>query len=192
MASKWSPLWLSALLAGAALAIGFAWGDTEAVQWQLAARYTARVGLPVFLITYAASSLATLWPGAVTRAIVRARRQWGLGFALTHSVHLVALTLAYQLAGKAASLSTLAGGGLAYGLLYLMALTSNYASQRAMGLWWKRLHQLGIHWIWFIYTFSYVGRIFDPARQAEGLLLTGLCLAALGLRIVAWRARKRG
>lgn len=60
-----------------------------------------------------------------------------------------------------------------------------------MGRWWKRIHTLGIHWIWFIFTFSYFGRLFDPERWTQGVVLFPLCMAALGLRVLAWR-RGRG
>lgn len=78
-----------------------------------------------------------------------------------------------------------------YVLLYAMALTSNDASQRAMGIWWKRLHTVGIHWLWFIFTFSYFGRIMDPARMAQGLIFFPICIAALGLRLAAWSKARR-
>jgi DMSO/TMAO reductase YedYZ heme-binding membrane subunit len=192
MGTRLFPIGLAIALSGLAVAFGFGWGSGLLEQWQLAARYTARVGLPLFLITYCASSLARLWPGDGTRAILRHRRQWGLSFALTHSVHLMALALYNAVAGTMPSATTLMGGGGAYALLYAMALTSNDASVRALGPWWKRLHTLGIHWLWFIFAFSYAGRIGDPARRAEGLLFFGLCIAALALRVAAQIKRKRG
>ncbi len=188
--SRLAPVWMAALLASLAVATGWLWGDDVLGQWQLAARYTARVGLPVFLIAYAASSLVRLWPGEVTKALLRHRRQWGLGFTLTHSVHLVVLTGYILLSGHPPTAATLAGGGGAYVMLYLMALTSNDASQRKLGIWWKRLHRLGIHWLWFIFAFSYFGRIMTPEKRLEGVILFGLCLVALGLRIWAWRTSR--
>lgn len=190
MTARTAPLWLALILSVLAVGIGFGWGQGLEEQWRLAARYTARVGFPIFLLTYAASSLAKLWPGDATRSVLRHRRQWGLAFAFTHSVHLVALVMAYAVVSQWPSASTLAGGGLAYALLYAMAITSNDASQRALGRWWKRLHTLGIHWLWFIFAFSYAGRIADPARQLEGVVFTVLALAALGLRVLAWRKHR--
>ena len=58
---------------------------------------------------------------------------------------------------------------------------------RALGKWWKRLHILGIHWLWFIFTFSYFGRIVDPARMVEGVLFFSMCIAALGLRVASFQ-----
>ena len=191
MQSRLFPIGLAIAVSIVALALGFGWGQGAEEQWRLAARYTARVGLPLFLITYSASSLVRLWPARWSRSVMRYRRQWGLSFALTHSVHLVALAVYNAVAGTIPTAQTLIGGGGAYALLYIMALTSNDASVRALGPWWRRLHTLGIHWLWFIYTFSYAGRIADPARRAEGVIFFGLCLAALALRIFAWRFRGR-
>jgi methionine sulfoxide reductase heme-binding subunit len=188
--SRWFPILLATLLALGACAFGALWGKGQLDQWQLAARYTARVGFPVFIVTYAASSLFALWPGDATRALVRYRRQWGLGFALTHSVHLVALSGFNMIRDETPVLVTLIGGGGAYAIMYVMALTSNNWSMRAMGLWWKRLHRLGIHWLWFIFAFSYTGRLFEPERMGVAPYFLPIGLAALGLRIVVWRRRK--
>ncbi len=37
------------------------------------------------------STLVRRWPGPATRAASPGERQWGLGFALAHTIHLVAL-----------------------------------------------------------------------------------------------------
>lgn len=159
---------------------------------KLAARYTARASFTVFLIVYLASSLFRLWRDGTTIALVKRRRQWGLAFALSHTIHLAALawySIAFQHAPR---LTTLLGGGLGYALLYAMVLTSNDASQRAMGIWWKRLHTVGTHWLWFIFTFSYFGRIFGPADlRVQGMILFPLCLAALAIRVLAARKRRK-
>jgi len=157
----------------------------------LAARWTARTAAPVFLVAYLASTLWRLWPGAVTAALLKRRRQWGLGFALAHTIHLAAL-LVNIIAFRPRPLMTLVGGGLAYAMIYLMALTSNDASQRALGKGWKWLHRIGIHYIWLIFAISYLSRAIhaDPAYHVEGRLLGPLFLAALGLRLYAGRRRR--
>jgi DMSO/TMAO reductase YedYZ heme-binding membrane subunit len=186
MGARLFPIWLAAALATLAMISGFAWGGSVQEQWQLAARYTARVGFPLFLLAYAASSLVRLWPHEATRNALRHRRQWGLSFALTHSVHLIALTAFNMIANEVPALVTLIGGGGAYGIMYMMALTSNDRSMRALGRWWKRLHTIGIHWIWFIFAFTYFGRVLDPAHRTEGIVFFGLAMAAAALRLWAW------
>ncbi len=192
MNARTFPILVAVLLSIGAVGLALIVGDDSLEQARLAARWTARVGFPVFILTYSASSLVRLWPQDIWKTLLRFRRQWGLGFALTHSVHLVALSLYNSLAQSVPTLVTLAGGGGAYVILYAMALTSNNESMRALGVWWKRLHTLGIHWLWFIFTFSYAGRLFDPERMTQGLILFPICLAALGLRIAAaFNARRK-
>jgi methionine sulfoxide reductase heme-binding subunit len=181
------PILLAGALAIVGVLAGFWLGADHADHWLLASRYTARASFVVFLIVYSASSLLRLWPSAMTKALVRHRRQWGLGFALAHTIHLGALAYYNIIILNMPGLQALLGGGLAYGLMFVMAATSNNASMKAMGIWWKRIHTIGIHWIWFIFTFSYFGRLFDPERWMQGAVLFPLCIAALGLRVWAWR-----
>ena len=75
MKQKYLPILLALLLGLGAIWIGMAWGSNPQDQAQLAARYTARVAFPLFLLTYLASSLVTLWAGSWTLALVRTRRQ---------------------------------------------------------------------------------------------------------------------
>lgn len=191
MTARRFPLMLAALVSLGAVLLALWVGVTPVDQAQMAARWTARVGFPIFILTYSASSLVRLWPNETTKTVLRHRRQWGLGFAFAHTVHLAALVTYLNISGDTRPLVTLLGGGGAYVLLYLMALTSNNASQRAMGVWWKRLHTLGIHWLWFVFTFSYFGRIMDPERMTQGLVFFPICVAALGLRIAAWAKSRR-
>jgi methionine sulfoxide reductase heme-binding subunit len=192
MTRRYLPILIGFILAAKAVMIALLLGVDPVEQARLAARYTARVGFPIFMLTYCASSLLRLWPSDWTKALVRHRRQWGLSFALTHSVHLVALTSYIVLSGDPPQLVTVLGGGSAYLLMYAMALTSNDASMKVLGRWWKRLHVAGIHTLWFVFTFSYFGRLFDPGRMEQGLILFPIALAGLGLRIAAWRKSKRG
>jgi methionine sulfoxide reductase heme-binding subunit len=191
LASSAAPLILGFVLSVKAVMIGFLLGGDFADQLLLASRFTARASFALFLVTYAASSLVRLWPGNATRLIMRHRRQWGLGFAWAHSVHLVALALYNIVILNMPGVQALAGGGLAYALMFVMALTSNRASMKALGVWWKRIHSAGIHWLWFIFAFSYFGRLFDPERMMQGVILFPLCLAALGLRLWSRRSQPK-
>jgi DMSO/TMAO reductase YedYZ heme-binding membrane subunit len=189
VASRAAPLLIAFALALAALAAGILLGRDHADQWLLAARYTARASFAVFIIVYSASSLLRLWPGDWTKLLVRRRRQWGLGFALAHTIHLGALAYYNIVILNMPGLQSLLGGGLAYALMFLMALTSNDVSMRTMGIWWKRLHTTGIHWIWFIFAFSYFGRLFDE-RWLQGAVLLPISLAMLALRLWATRSAR--
>jgi methionine sulfoxide reductase heme-binding subunit len=190
MGGREAPLSLAAVLSAKAIMIAMLFGDDWAGQLQLAARYTARASFPIFLIAYSASSLMRLWPGAISKALVRHRRQWGLGFAFAHTVHLAALAWYNVEILHMPATQTLLGGGLAYVLMFAMAATSNNASMRTMGKWWKRLHTTGIHWLWFIFAFSYFGRLFEAERMVQGAVGFGLCIAALGLRVLVYLRKK--
>lgn len=177
-------------LAGAgAIVAAFLVGTTSAEQALLAARWTARTALPVFLVAYLASSLVRLAPGAVSRALMQRRRQWGLGFAIAHAVHLAALAVNVLIFGPARPWQTLLGGGLAYLLILLMAVTSNDASVRRLGRGWRWLHRVGIHYIWLIFFISYAGRIAEPDMMLTGMIFTPLLVAALAVRLLSRRAR---
>lgn len=186
------PILLAACLA--ALVMGTAWltGADPIAAAQLAARWTARLSFLLFLPVFVASSLVRLAPTAATRALLRDRRYWGLGFALAHFVHLGALITYLGMSGVPPKLLTLTGGGGGYVILLAMVLTSNDGAQRAMGRWWKRLHRIGMYWLWFVFAFSYASRIADPARMSIGLVFAPMAFTALGLRLAAAiRVRRR-
>jgi len=189
MARKWPIVFGLAAGIGALLG-GFVLGTTVPEQWQLAARWTARAGFPVFLATYLASSLVRLSPAPWSRALARDRRSWGLGFATSHTIHFIALVMATRLSPEPRTIASLIPGGLAYSFILLMALTSSDTAMRALGAGWKRLHSIGIHVIWLIYTLAYAKRIPHAETRTIGLVMTALALAALGLRLAA-RRRKR-
>lgn len=188
---RW-PMLLGLILGLAALCLGQEAGANTVEGWQLAARWTARVGLPVFLVAYLASSLVRLWPGPLTKALLRGRRWWGLGFAASHTVHLYALVTYLQVSGEYRSPGSLIPGGLAYVLLYAMALTSSDAAMRMLGRNWKRLHTVGIHYIWFIFFISSVGRLVTPEKRVPGAIEVAVTLAALALRLAARRQKRTG
>ena len=173
----------------AALFAGLLTGATPDESWKLAARYTARLSFWVFLLAYVASAWNRLWPGDLARQLVRRRRGVGLAFAAAHGVHLVALVQYNLVTAQVPDATTLIVGGGAYVAMFAMAATSNDASVRALGRHWRTLHRIGIHWLWFVFTFSYAGRVaggdlsFVPMLAAA---LGGLCL-----RIAGWR-RARG
>lgn len=146
----------------------------------------------MFLITYLASSLHRLSPSENTRALLRRRRQWGLAFALAHSIHLVALLINITLY-RPRPLMSLAGGALAYGFVYLMALTSTDDWQKRLGHRWKQLHSIGMHLTWAVFLVGYGSRAFhqDPAYHLEGRIFAPLLLAALAIRLWAKFGRGR-
>ena len=189
MTDKMKPLFAAVVLSFLAVVAGLDLGNGGIEETQLAARYTARVAFPLFLIVYTASSIAYLWPNETIRNAMRNRRQWGLGFALAHGVHLVALVTYFRVSGQTPATASLALGGPAYILIAAMALTSNNASMRALGVWWKRFHRVGVHWIWLVFTLSYLKRSVDPQAMAQGVALFPFAVAAGIIRLTAWVKR---
>lgn len=189
MARKW-PMAMGLALSLLVLIAGLAAGATQHESWHLAARWTARVDFPIFLLTYLASSFVRLSPAPWSRALAHDRRWWGLGFAASHTVHLVALVIATSLDPEPRTFASLIPGGTAYAFILAMTLTSNNAARRAMGRNWKRLHTAGIHVIWLIFTLAYAKRIPVPETRAIGLTMTTLAFAALLVRVMARRRRR--
>ncbi len=188
LASRWTPLLVGLLLSIGAVGTGFITGTEHIEGAQLSARWTSRVGVPVFLTAYLASTLFRLSKNDLTKTLMRQRRQWGLAFAWTHSVHLAALIYYLVIAKTPPDLITVLGGGLAYFMIYVMALTSNNWSMKLLGKNWKRIHVFGIHYIWFIYVFTYLGRLADPELNHVGIVGSGILFGALIIRLYAkWR-----
>lgn len=190
MTRRW-PLLLGLIAGLGTITLGLCTGTDLADQWSRAARWTARIGLPIFLLTFTASSLAKLWPNAVTRSLWQNRRWWGLGFAACHTTHLYALVRYLQISGEDRPLPALAAGGMAYVLMFAMAATSNDAAMKTLGRNWKRLHSAGAYYLWLIFTLSYSSRLAEPGKLSEAVYGVTLCFAALGLRIAARRKPKR-
>ena len=185
------PILLGGLLGLATLALGLAVGTDPVEGWHLATRWTGRAGFPLLILAYSASSLVRLWPGRLTKALLRNRRYWGLGFALSHTIHLGVLIYYIRISGEVPPALTVYGGGLGYGLLYAMALTSTNAAQRAMGRWWKRLHRVGIHFLWFIFAYDFTSLSFGSERMAFAIPAAIVVWLALAIRIAAWRRANR-
>ena len=175
----------SAFVASALAAAGIAAGTDPEDGWQHAARYTARCSFLLFVPVFIASSWNRLWPSGLSRAVVRRRRALGLAFAAAHTVHLYALVTYSRMAGNTPDAVTGIVGGGAYVAMFAMVATSNDAAVRWLGASWRRLHKVGIYWLWFVFTFTYAGRV--AGGKVDFVPLLAAALAAQGLRIAAWR-----
>lgn len=184
------PAWLGLLAGLAALAAGLLAGSDLQEGWQLAARYTARASFPFFLVTFVASSILRLYRRPWTKALLRDRRWWGLGFAACFLVHLVALLTYNWLRDRLPPVGLLDPGVWAYAVLLAMVLTSTDGARRRLGRWWTLLHRVGMWGFFFIFVMSpYLDALlalkmpdFNPLTDAY--LLAGV--AAVALKIAAW------
>ena len=188
MTRKLRPIVLAAFVAAVAILIGLHSAPAGLGAWTLAARYSARAAFPFLMIAYSASSLVRLYPNKVTRYLMRNRKWWGLGFATAHTVHLFAVFNVLSLATSPPPPLVLLGGGFVYLVLYAMVLTSWKWAYKAMGKWWKWLHNFGIHLLWLVFAFAYGAKaVTMPDQLIPGIVLLTVALGGLYLRYAAHR-----
>jgi methionine sulfoxide reductase heme-binding subunit len=183
----------AAIIAGLVLMVGIlvpmAPDLTEALR--LIIRATARSSLLLFLLAFAAAAIDRLSDAPLAGWLKRNRRQMGIGFAVSHLIHLAAIVwLAQHDPVLFAALTTPASfifGGLGYLFIVAMLATSFNATARAIGpRAWARLHTWGVWYIWLMFLINFGKRI--PQHPSYTLAII-LALAALALRL---RARQTG
>ena len=150
-------------------------------------RLTALTSTVCFCAAFTASALVRLWPSPTTRWLLANRRYLGLSFAVSHLAHGLAIAALQRrtdfLGGY--DLTTLIGGGLGFVVLAILAATSNDAAVRWLGTAaWKRLHTIGVYYLWVIFVFTYMGPAPKSPYHAAMTLLLALALA---LRFAARR-----
>ena len=101
-------------------------------------RVTARIAFVLLLLAYIARPLLRLV--GVGRVLVTHRRYLGLAMAFAHTVHFFYVVRLTEVSPEPLGLITIVFGGLAFVLMWLMALTSNDTAAAALGRNWKRLH----------------------------------------------------
>src|ERR1700683_5762536 len=86
--NSWSLFWVLALPASVADLLGLPAADFHSARGMspIIVR-TVRCALPLFLVAFTASSLATLWPSRSTRWLLANRRYVGLAFAVGMAWH---------------------------------------------------------------------------------------------------------
>ncbi|HGM5580535.1 TPA: ferric reductase-like transmembrane domain-containing protein [Pseudomonas putida] len=152
---------LTLLMTGLALSMHPA-GSADALR--TAIRATARSSFALFLLTFLASSLATLLPGAFSRQVLRERRFLGLAFAFSHTVHGVLIYLYAQgfpelfWAGRTAVANI--PGSVGYLFILLLTLTSFKGAMRLLGgRLWRGLHSTGTWVLAGVFCLSFYKRI---------------------------------
>jgi len=184
---KYWPIALAVFAALAATKAGLQTSSDPTDAWQMASRFTAQVGFPFLIIAYSASSLVKLRPSEFTRDLLKRRKYWGLSFAATHSVHLIALLNFLNSLPEWPPILGLLPGFSVYVVIYAMALTSNQWGYRTLGKNWNRLHSFGIHLLWLIFVATYVSKITEPEHIPIAGIYAFVAILALLLRIAAWR-----
>jgi sulfoxide reductase heme-binding subunit YedZ len=190
---SWRLFWLLAIVESVAISSGLPSADFRSVHgMEPIILHSVRCALPLFVLAFTASSLASLWPSRATRWLLSNRRYIGLAFAFGMAWHLsfvgyAIFSFGNRLNAKATALDLT---GLTF--LLLMTLTSFRWSARRLGpANWRRLHKTGIYVIWFVATYIYLGGVRHGGDRLHYTIL-GILLGAWLLRIAAWmKARVR-
>jgi DMSO/TMAO reductase YedYZ heme-binding membrane subunit len=97
-----------------------------------------------------------------------------------------------QNSGQALELVTIIGGGLAFFLTWVMALTSNNTSQRVLGIWWGRLHTFSIYYVWLIFMNTFIGVLLTENNVLYiGIVAAGLVAVSLRIAVRVTQRFKR-
>lgn len=157
-----------------------------------ALRWTARLAFFVYLVVFVARPLRQLVPNAFTASLLRIRPYVGLAFASVMTVHLAIIAWRYAFVlGELPGIPELFAGGIAYTLLFLMAITTFPAPARALG-WrnWGRLHKTGLYWVGAVFAGSLTSDVLamptDPVYLTIGLLF----VFAITVRLSAFVKRR--
>jgi DMSO/TMAO reductase YedYZ heme-binding membrane subunit len=151
---------------------------------RLVIRATARTSVALFLAAFLASTLRRRWPGPATSWLLQNRRYVGLGFAVSHLLHLLAILELYDVAPAAFAdlpwVTIIVGGG-GFVVVGILAATSSDAAVRMLGTQrWRNLHRFGLYYLWIVFTFTYL---------RTSLVMTAVLVAALVLRLRGGRGR---
>jgi len=165
--------------------------DFEVEGVRMVIRFTARTSLLFFCLAFSAAALARLWPNAFTRWQRRNRRYLGVTFAASHALHAVAIFAFVQIDpvgfASATSLASYIFGGIGYGFIAAMIVTSFDATAAALGpRAWRMLHLIGGYYLLLQFTVSFGKRIPDMPPYA--LFLIPLA-AVFALRMIAMASR---
>lgn len=173
------PLWFGIVVGLTTLILGFASSSTLGEGLYISTRWTGRVSFPLFIITFIASSMAYLFPNRLTKALLRKRRWWGLGYAACFAIHL-AVMIVYRLStGEFTAGKIIYNRGFLFSVLLLaMVFTSTNTAQRVMGRRWKWLHWTGMWALLLQYA-------------SAGMPYIIITIGAAGLRIISWIQKKR-
>jgi sulfoxide reductase heme-binding subunit YedZ len=168
------------LMAAAVLMLG-----PDAQSFRQLIRVTARSSFVLFLLAFTASAVVRRWPGEFTRWQLANRRQIGLGFAVSHTIHAAAIAgfawidpLGFHAATSPGNFVT---GGLAYVFIVLMVVTSFDGAVRWLGARrWRLLHLAGLYFLWISFLITFGKRI---PMSGGYVLPVAMLLIALALRL---------
>lgn len=188
-AGHWRTFWLAAVAVVALSLVIMTRGGDFIENVRLLIRATARSSATLFLLTFLASSLARIWPAQATAWMMRDRRQLGLAFAFSHTVHAAAIYTYWKSAPDIFwHYRTVAGnipGTFGYIALFALVLTSNDRAVEMLGQrLWQRVHKVAIWTIFLVFFLAWGKRISSEALYAVPFVIF---LGAALLRLFSTR-----
>jgi sulfoxide reductase heme-binding subunit YedZ len=188
--NSWRLFSLLALATTAATCLGLPFADFRSAHgMEFIIKHSVRCALPSFLLAYTASSLATLWPGPLSRWLLSNRRYLGLAFAYGMALHLALVGYSVLSFGNRLNPTVTALDLTAAAFLLAMTLTSFRWFARRLSLAnWRRLHKAGAYTIWLLATYIYCSDV-RYERDVVHALVASAFVAAWLLRVAAWAAQ---
>lgn len=159
-------------------------------------QFSVRCAIPLLYLAFAASSIHVLFPGLLSRWLLRNRKIIGLCFAsamawqLLFIVWLVSVYSDYYI-NEVYVLRDVLEGILGYSFLFAMTITSfKFGRKRLKPRQWKLLHKMGIYSLW-IYAFSvyWWALFYYPEPVWIDYVYYWGGFLAWGLRAAAWRKK---
>jgi methionine sulfoxide reductase heme-binding subunit len=144
---------------------------------------SVRFALPLFVVAFIASSLATLWPSSSTRWLLANRRYIGLSFAFGMAWHFTFVAYTIWNFGNPLNAKATALDAIGFVFLVMLTLTSfRPFAHHLSRVNWKRLHKTGVYVIWLVATAIY----FHGVKEGYGGILYRIVFAVL---LAAWALR---
>ncbi len=185
------PMCIAAAVAMTRVELSTALGVSAMIQ------FSVRLAVPWLFIAFATSSLAVVFPGSLTRWLLRNRRIIGLCFAagmawqLLFILWLVIGHWNYYLQ-EAYSYFDLAEQIPGYLVIFAMVVTSfRFGRSKLSARQWKILHKGGIYFLWGVVWSTYWFELFYYEDiQAIDYVYYWAGFAAWGMRMLAWSMKR--
>ena len=158
---------------------------------QATTRYSGRLSLLIF------SFIFLLHPWEKSKIRFYFSDRYFLVFAIAHGIHLCELLTYVALSGVPLAWYRLAGGFLAYALIFIMPWFQEQANEGRITA--GRFHLLGmvyLFYVWFIFFMTYVSRVNGSFPNAGGsyrehVTLMGWVCVMLGMKLFEVFFKKR-
>jgi len=156
----------------------------------LAIRTSAQTSFVLFTSAFIAAALQRTWPMPLSRWLLANRRYLGISFAVSHFIHLGFIVALVRTSAEFVlnPLTVVVGGG-AYVFIAAMTATSFDRTAAWLGARaWRRLHTIGIYYIWTVFFVTYLPRALATPAYVPVILVM---LATLAFRVVVARRSRR-